>query len=294
MATVKVIIVNYNAGKHLAHCVGSVLSATLPLTVVVADNASSDDSIAALANRFGLDSRLQILRNEHNLGFARAVNRVAREAREDYLLVLNPDCVLKADTIEQLVHALEVHPQAGVAGPWVTDESGSMQSGTWRRFPDPWRSLMTLSGVARVAGESTALAGVDLRGSAAPEAPVRVDAVSGACLMLRRTAAQKVGYYDEGYAMHCEDLDLMFRLTALGHYCVLVPQAAAVHAGGVSTASRPWWVHRHKHLGMQRFYRKFQAGEHAFPLRWAVYAGIWCHYLLTLPVVLVKRGFGRA
>ncbi len=289
MTTARVIIVNFNAGEYLQECIASVLNSSVPVSVTVADNASSDGSADALAERFGQDARVEILNNEDNLGFARAVNRVARKSREEFLLILNPDCVLDPEAIGTLMRVLEVDTRAGVAGPWVTDQAGKMQKGTWRRFPDPWRSLMTFTGLAGLADHSAALGGVDLRGARAPAGPIKVDAVSGACLMLRRAVAEKVGFYDEGYAMHCEDLDLMFRLRAMGYHCMLVPSARVIHRGGVSTASRPWWVHRQKHLGMQRYFRKFQSGDHALPVRWLVYTGIWCHYLATLPVVLLGR-----
>lgn len=289
MTDVKVIIVNYNAGRFLLECVERVLASGSSLCVVVADNASSDGSAKALAERFRNDERLQVHVNRENLGFARAVNRVARDASEKYLLILNPDCMVGPETIARLVEALEADSGAAAAGPWVTNEGGGMQQGTWRRFPDPWRSLLTFTGLARLAGDSEAMAGVNVTREHVPDGPVRVDAVSGACLMLRREMAESVGFYDEGYAMHCEDLDLMYRLSTLGHHSVLVPAATAVHRGGVSTASRPWWVHRQKHAGMHRYFRKFQADHYGWPFRWLVYLGIWVHYLLTLPMILFRR-----
>ena len=289
MARVKVIIVNFNAGHILADCVEAVLGSSIPVSVSVADNDSTDDSLDHLARRIGDDGRVTVTRNRHNLGFARAVNRLAAEANEQYILVLNPDCIPDSAALAQLAAALDADPQAAVAGPWVTDGGGTMQKGTWRRFPDPWRSLMTVTGLHRLSSGAPSLAGVDLKGAQPPEENTRVDAVSGACLMLRRSMAAKMGFYDEGYAMHCEDLDLMFRLSAMGYHCILVPSARAVHTGGVSSASRPWWVHWHKHAGMQRFYKKFQAASHPPAVRWLVLTGIWVHYMATLPRVLLGR-----
>lgn len=289
----RIIIVNYNAGESLLACVEAALANPGTFAVAVADNASTDGSIAALETSFGGDSRLEVHRSDENLGFAQAVNRMARGATERYLLVLNPDCMLCEGALETLIEALDRDPGAAVAGPWVTDSSGRVQKGTWRRFPDPWRSLMTLTGLHRLSARAPALEGLDHPRGEPPPAITRVEAVSGACMLLRRTAAESVGFFDEAYAMHCEDLDLMYRLHQKGFHCLLVPAARAVHLGGVSSASRPWWVHRQKHVGMQRYFRKFRARDHAAPVRWLVYAGIWCHYVLTLPLVLFK-GIARS
>lgn len=289
MARIKVVIVNFNAGKVLADCVAATLASSVPVSVTVADNASTDGSLDHLARQVGDDPRLEIIRNPDNPGFSRAVNQAVRGAGEPYVLVLNPDCVPDADAIECLASALDDDPEAAVAGAWVTNDEGRVQKGTWRQFPDPWRSLMTVTGLHRISGTAPSLAGVDLKDREPPGETIRVDAVSGACLMLRTSLAERVGYYDEGYAMHCEDLDLMYRLSALGHHCLLVPSARAVHAGGISSASRPWWVHRQKHAGMQRYFRKFQAASYPVPVRVLVYAGIWAHYVATLPAVLLGR-----
>ncbi len=286
---VRVIVVNFNAGEALLASVEAALASPLTARVSVADNASRDDSLFKLEERLEGDPRLDILRNDANLGFARAVNRVARNVGEPYILVLNPDCVLREGALAALVAALEAEPDAALAGPWVTDSEGNVRKGTWRRLPDPWRSLMTLSGLHRYSGRMPALAGIEAPGASAPSGVTEAEAVSGACMLLRRAAAEQVGYFDEQYAMHCEDLDLMRRLRAEGFHCLLVPAAKAVHLGGVSSASRPWWVHRQKHLGMHRYFRKFLAKQHVPPFRWLVYAGIWGHYLLTLPTVPFRR-----
>ena len=289
MPSIRVIIVNYNAGEALLACVESVLAYSGKLVVVVADNASQDGSMAALEARFGNEPRLNIVFNRANLGFASAVNRVARKAFEDYLLILNPDCVLEPGALEALLNALELDSKAALSAPWITDSNGTVQSGTWRRLPNPWLSLMSLTGLHHFSRQIPALSGVNEPSETAPNGVTQAEAVSGACMLLRRSAAESVGFLDEAYTMHCEDLDLMYRLGVSGFHCLLVPAARAVHSGGVSSASRPWWVHRQKHIGMQRYFRKFLASNHAMPVRWLIYTGIWLHYLLTLPVVFMRR-----
>jgi GT2 family glycosyltransferase len=126
-----------------------------------------------------------------------------------------------------------------------------------------------------------------------PRDITRAEAVSGACMLVRKTAFRQVGGMDEAYRLHGEDLDLMYRLRETGRHCLFVPQARAIHLQGLSSRSRPWWTHWQKHRGMQRFFLKFQAPRYGLLLRWPVsllvLAAIWARFALALPLVLLRR-----
>lgn len=289
------VIVNYNAGELLQRCVRSVLEQDLPVAVVVIDNASTDGSADRLASRFGADPRFALIRGGDNPGFATAVNRAVAQSREcfeeaggEFLLILNPDCELQTGSLSALVAALQGRPQAAVAGPLVVDGQGRPQRANLRRFPDPWRSFLTFSGLWRLGRRWPAWQGVEWPG-ALPDHDTVAEAVSGACMLLRRDAFLAVGGMDGEYRLHCEDLDLMYRLRQMGGECLYVPTARVAHAQGVSSSSRPLWVHWHKHRGMQRFFRKFQAADHSWPLRSLVHAGIWLRWLATLPLAWLRH-----
>src|SRR5688572_26055250 len=130
---VSVVIVNFNSGTLLTSCVRSVLASRTPLEVFVSDNASTDNSISQLRQLVGNDSRVRIVENETNLGFARGNNVVLPLCRGDYVLFLNPDCIIQPDTLERMVTAMYSHPQAGMAGCLVRNPDGSEQAGC-RRF----------------------------------------------------------------------------------------------------------------------------------------------------------------
>jgi GT2 family glycosyltransferase len=112
-------------------------------------------------------------------------------------------------------------------------------------------------------------------------------------MLVRTKAFVDVGGLDEAYALHCEDLDLMYRLRNRGGHCLFVPQAQAEHLQGLSSRSRPLWAHWQKHRGMQRFYLKFQAERYPALLRWPfsllVLMGIWLRFAVTLPAALLQR-----
>jgi len=284
-----VVIVNYNAGEALIRSVASVLEAPEPLRLVVADNASSDGSLTMLAARFSGDPRLETIENHENLGFARAVNACALIAKEPFTLILNPDCELRADALASLKAALDQDSAAALAAPRVVDAGGQVLRGTWRSFPEPRKALMTASGLWRLARWFPSLRGVEYMAGELPERCSRADAVSGACMLVRTSIFRKLGGLDEKFGLHFEDLDLMYRLRRDGYYNLYVPGAVAVHQPGTSSRSRPWWVHRQKHLGLQRFFNKHYADGYSFVARCLMTGGIWLHYVMTLPLVPLGR-----
>jgi GT2 family glycosyltransferase len=287
--TLATIIVNYNAGETLQHCVTAVTKSKVKTRVTVVDNASSDRSAQNLLNLYGNQTGVEFLFNPDNLGFAPAVNAVARRSDADWILILNPDCIVEPETLGHLKNALENDDSAALAGPVVLDENGVVQRATLRRFPNPWKSLMAASGLWRLGRWFPAFHGVEVDISEKTGDAEVCEAVSGACMLIRRSALEEVGFLDEEYTMHCEDLDLMFRLRQHGWHCLFVPQARCVHEQGLSSRSRPTWVHFQKHRGMARFFAKFQAKSTSFPVRTLVYTGIWLRFIILWPLVLIRR-----
>jgi GT2 family glycosyltransferase len=287
--SIETIIVNYNAGETLQQCVQAVVNSTQKSNITVVDNASIDRSAENLRSLYGNHSGVQFLFNPSNIGFGPAVNARARRSTAEWLLILNPDCILNKDALEKLKDALVNDATAGLAGPAVLDAEGRIQRATMRRFPNPWKSLMTVTGLWRLSKWSPAFHGVEVDTTQAEDGPVICDAVSGACMMVRRSAFEAVGYLDEEYAMHCEDLDLMYRLKGQGWHCLYVPQAGSIHKQGLSSRSRPSWVHFQKHRGMTRFFKKFQADSTFWPMRLLVYIGIWLRFIILWPVILLKK-----
>jgi GT2 family glycosyltransferase len=288
---VAVLIVNYNAGDVLTRCVESVLSQAREANVIVIDNASADGSAKSLADLFGRMENVTVQFNTDNPGFSTAVNQAAeivREDKQDYLLILNPDCELFPGSLRLLVDALEKAPGAAMAGPSVVDRHGVPLRGTFRRFPDPWRSFMSFSGLWRLGRYVPAFQGVEPVGQL-PLEVTEAEALSGACMLVRSNAFFELGGMDEGYRLHCEDLDLMYRFAQRDMPRLFVPQARVYHLQGLSSKSRPTWVHWQKHRGMQRFFDRYQAENYWFPFRWFVKASIWVRFLVSLPLVLLRR-----
>jgi GT2 family glycosyltransferase len=287
--SVTAIIVNFNAGDLLQQCVNALRNSTVFSSITIIDNASNDGSAEQLRNMYGNRQGIEFLFNPTNLGFAPAVNSVASRVDSEWVLILNPDCILAPTALEHLQAALIEDSGAALAGPAVKDDRGRIQRATMRRFPGQWRSLMTASGLWRLGRWFPAFLGVEVDVSKLGDEPAIAEAVSGACMLVRRSALETAGYLDEDYLMHCEDLDLMYRLAEDGWHCLYVPQAVCVHQQGTSSRSRPTWVHYQKHRGMVLFFRKFQAKTTSFPIRILFYAGIWFRFMILWPMVLIKR-----
>lgn len=290
---VSVIVVNHNAGVLLEPCVRQALLQARE--VIVVDNASSDGSVSHIQEALGCESRLQLTLNAKNLGFSAACNMGATLASGRYLLFLNPDCMIEPGALGKMVAALLHDPQAGMVGGFLANPDGSEQAGGRRAVPTPWRSFVRAFGLSRFRERWPRLfTSYDLCAQPLPSEPVEVEAVSGACMLVRREAFDDVGQLDEGYFMHCEDLDWCMRFRQRNWKVYFVPGARAIHHLGSCSRHRPVFVEWHKHKGMVRFYRKFFSHQYPGPLLVAVVAAVWARFLGKAIMIQTKRLFGRS
>lgn len=249
--SVDVVIVSYNSRDELRGCVEG-LSRDPEVAVVVVDNASTDDSLGVVA-----DLPVEAIRQSRNTGFAHGCNVGWRAGRAPFVLFLNPDARIDADAVARLRTVLEDDPAAGACAPLTRNEDGSLQY-CQRRFPGPG------SAFARALFLHRLFPGAPWTDEviSAPEAYARrttPEWVSGACVMVRRTALERLDGFDERFFMYSEDTDLCRRLWDEGSSVVYEPTATATHVGGASAprasllpvlaASRLLYARKHRGRG---------------------------------------------
>ena len=286
---VQAVVVNYNAGPRLLDCACALLAEPGLGRVWIVDNASGDGSLDAVERLAASESRLHILRNELNLGFGSANNQALRDGVGSDWLLVNPDCMIKSGALDAFRRCLTTYPRAGLLGGLVRNPDGSEQRGCRRDLPRLDSSIARSLGLSRLFGRR-AWTDFDHTGSALPVEPTTVGAVSGAFMYIKAEALAAVGPFDEGYFLHCEDLDICRRMADGGWDVMFVPFAEAVHFQGSSSRRTPLRVHWHKHKGMWRYYAKFEANEHHALLNGLVWLGIWTRFVMTAFGALFRTG----
>lgn len=276
---ISLVIVNYNAGMLLTDCIRSAQNQVEQIIVI--DNASTDSSLAEIEQKFSNEEkqRFTIKRLDQNIGFAAACNIGIQESRFPFILFLNPDCILPANAIERLLQVLNSDRQIGMVGGRLLNDDGSEQGGSRRAIPTPWRALVRASGLYRLARFWPNLFyDFHLHKQALPPNPIEVEAISGALMLVRREAIDEVGNWDEGYFLHCEDLDWCMQFRQKGWRIFFVPDVQVLHYKGACSQTRPFFVAWHKHKGMLRFYQKFFRDQYPAVLMWVVSASVWFRF----------------
>ena len=264
-----VVIVAFNSGRWLARAVASALAATGVARVIVMDNASSDGSLMSLP----ADARLTVLKNAANLGFAVAANCGCRAATAANMLILNPDCVLGQNDVRALIWARAKETAVGIMSAQLLNTDGSLQRQSLRRDPTPKRAIAESFGRHG--------AGIHIPAPAIPGL-VEVEACSGALMLLEKSVFESLNGFDEGYFLHCEDLDLCRRIRQLKLRVLVDTRVQVVHDKGTSSSAVPRLVATAKYRGMLRYFEKFDATQTPMPLRWVVYFGAWLRYRMAL------------
>jgi len=284
--TISAVIVNYNAGEFLRRCVDSLLNCPLKIEIIIVDNASSDNSLAFLSEL----PKIHLVKNATNRGFAAACNQGFKKSSAPILLFLNPDCTFSPGVLNNLLGIMEKDEQIGMVGGLLVNADGTEQAGGRRAIPTPWRSFVRAFGLSRFASRWPRLFyDFHLHKQPLPEHPVEVEAISGACMMVRRDVMHDVGEWDEGYFLHCEDLDWCMRFRKKGWKILFVPNAKITHAAGVCSKDRKLFVEWHKHKGMIRFYRKFFKPQYPGALMGLVVVGVWLRFGMVATYHSTKR-----
>jgi GT2 family glycosyltransferase len=227
VALVDVVVVSYNSRDHLRAAVEP-LSAVSDLRAIVVDNGSADGSVESVS-----DLPLTIVRSATNGGFAHGCNLGWRAGEAPFVLFLNPDAAIDPESVLRLVRAVE-DSAVGAAAPKIVHPDGELHY-SQRRFPR-LRSLYAQALFLHRLFPRADWSDEVIRTQEAYAAPGSPDWVSGACVLVKRSALEELDGLDEGFFMYWEDTDLCRRLRSLGFGVRYQPDAVAVHVGGASGA----------------------------------------------------------
>src|ERR671930_1813111 len=253
MADVSVVVVTYNALPWLERCLESVR----PYETIVVDHGSTDGTLELVRRRFPQARLIE----EGNSGLGAGSNTGMRVATGDYFLLLNSDAWAVGDAVDRLVAFAEQHPEAAIVGPKLLNPDGSLQRSV-RGFPTLWRLTTEYFFLRKLAPRSRALNAFYAGGFDHDEVS-GAEFLMGACLLVRREAADTVGLFDEDFFMFSEETDWCYRFVQAGWKVLFYPGAEFVHVGGATTSQNWGPMYREQLRGHLRFLAKHRGPREA-------------------------------
>ena len=250
-----IICVNWNSVDYLRECIASVYEHTrdIAFEIIVVDNASSQEGVDTLKEQF---PEVTIIKSATNLGFAGANNVGFRHSTGAYVLLLNPDTKLIGPAIDVMLAHMKCLPEAGIVGCRLLNSDLSVQLTAIQKFPTILNQVLDLEYLQLrwphcPLWEIAPLFSTDVK-------LIKVEVISGACMLLRREVFEQVGMFSEEYFMYAEDIDLNYKVKSAGFTNYYVGEAAMIHHGGKSSSRQDvsYWATIMKYRAMGRLFRK--------------------------------------
>lgn len=283
-----IVIVNYNVRFFLQQCLQSVREAVkgMEAEVFVVDNASSDGSVEMVRRLF---PEVTLIDNKDNLGFSKANNQAIRKSSGEYILLLNPDTVVEADTFRKTCGFMDAHPDAGGLGVHMIDGRGNFLPESKRGLPTPAVAFYKICGLAALFPKSRTFGKYHL-GFLDKEKIHEVDVLSGAFMLMRKSTLDKTGLLDEDYFMYGEDIDLSYRITKAGYKNYYFPDTRIIHYKGESTKKSSVNYVFVFYQAMVIFARKHFAPRGAAVFAFMINVAIW----LRAGLAILQRGLDKS
>lgn len=275
MKNLTIAILNYNSGEYLYKCLDSIknVAGEAVISVVAIDNNSTDDSFKKVVNRF---KNVKFVQNKENVGFSRGYNETLKKIKTEYILLLNPDCLLESGVIKKTLEDFETE-KVGVVTAKIILPNGKTDLTAHRGFPTPWASLMYAFKNDRWYHLTNKLS----------DEVHEVDAVAGAYLLTKKKILEEVGFLDPRFFLYGEDIDLCLRIKKRGYKIIYDPTVKITHYKGVSSGLKkhsqeisPADKQTKKRAlnafyeAMFLFYNKHYKKKYPFFISWLVYSGI--------------------
>ena len=228
---ISVILVSYNTAQMSVEALNSLFASQgdIALEVFVVDNASKDDSVQVIKKAY---SDITLIENKENIGFGRANNQVLDFAKGEYVLLLNTDAFVQAETLQKTVQYMQTHPRCGVLGVKLLGRDGELQP-SCRYFPTPFNLFASRVGLHRLLPNIKMVDDTDWNSSLTQDC----DWVPGCYYLVRKSVIDQVGLFDPLYFLYCEEVDHCYATKKAGWEVTYFADATVVHIGGESAKS---------------------------------------------------------
>lgn len=284
-----IIIVNYNVEHFLEQCLQSVYKALSkgPSTaeVFVVDNNSVDGSLKMVREKF---PQTILIENKENVGFSKANNQAIQQSKGEYVLLLNPDTLVQEDTFIKVIEFMDSHPEAGGLGVKMIDGKGKFLPESKRGLPTPWVAFYKIFGLSKFFPKSKKFGRYHL-GFLDKDKTHEVEILSGAFMLMRKSALDKVGLLDETFFMYGEDIDLSYRIIKGGYKNYYYSDTTIIHYKGESTKKSSvnyvFVFYRAMVIFAKKHFSQRNAGMFSFLINMAIY--------LRAGVALLTRGIKK-
>jgi N-acetylglucosaminyl-diphospho-decaprenol L-rhamnosyltransferase len=282
MTDLSLIFLNYNTPDWISKALESLKKeylsqTTLKVSVTVVDNASTDHSVETIKKHFPW---VEIIQAPSNDGFAAGNNLALKKVKSRYAMLINSDVEFKdKSNLDELVLYMDAHPEIGVITPKVQLTNGKLDPASHRGEPTPWASFTYFSGLAKIFPHSSLFARYHQTFQNLHQIH-QIDACSGAAMLVRTSAMEKVGLLDERFFMYAEDLDWCRRFRDHNFQVIYYPEVVVVHhkyksGRGHQNTAVSQTTSRHFYQTMLQYFDKHYQNEYPIFIRWAIQFFIW-------------------
>ncbi|PID29219.1 MAG: hypothetical protein CR982_03435 [Candidatus Cloacimonadota bacterium] len=283
---ISIVILNYNVKFFLENCLRSVINSSKGLNceIIVSDNNSSDGSKEYITERF---PGIRYIYNNENLGFAKGNNIALKEAKGKYILVLNPDTLLKEDTLRKCFNYMEESSRYDLVSCKVVTPDGKIDPNCHRSTPTPWNSLTHITKLSKLF-RNKLFSSYNMLYANDNEI-FDVEVVSGSFMFFRRKILEKGIYIPDEYFMYGEDIDFCFQIRKEGFKIGYLPITECIHYRGQSTKSVKLSMRSHFYKSMNIFIQKNYSKRYSLIFKSALNLGIIIAYLVSLLSIFIKN-----
>lgn len=229
-----IVIVTYNSEDTIMGCVNSIYETVKEhsFEIIISDNGMNARTEIKIKEE--LSGKVIYTHNAENYGFSKGNNIGIKKAHGKYVLFLNPDTVVHANTIDFMIEFMEKNEGAGAATCKVLLPNGEPDDSSHRGFPTPWNALSHFSGLSKLLPKTRIFGGYNMS-YLTLDSIHEIDSLAGSFMIVPFKLGEMLGWWDEDYFFYGEDIDFCYRLKAKGYKIYFVPNVTALHLKGISS-----------------------------------------------------------